>query len=162
MASQSAWQSGAESSGAASGSGAEPGPRLCGLASARDRARLRERQAAERARVERVLARGPRETASSARAVAREAGRADADRERAAASLVPAEVSPDRATCRVCRGRDVSVDQVVEWGLWRLAQCRRCDHRWTERAAEPFAPRLRRPGRHDRGAAQRAGGAAGA
>ncbi|MEZ4332390.1 MAG: hypothetical protein R3F35_11585 [Myxococcota bacterium] len=123
-----------------------PGPRRCGLASPRDRARLRERQAAERARVERVLARGPRPDAARPRAALRGA-------------MVRAEAHSDPATCRVCRGHDVCVDHVSDrGGAWRLAQCRRCDHRWTERAVAGFAPRVKRPLDADGAAVARAVG----
>jgi hypothetical protein len=98
-----------------------PGPRVCGLASARDRARLRERERAERARVERVLARGPR------------------------------EVEPRRASagrCRVCGGPDVVVDEVSDGTSsrmsWRLVQCLRCDDRAVLSGAPVFQPRVRR------------------
>lgn len=101
-----------------------------GLSSARDRARLREREAAERERVERVLARGPREI---------ERRRADRA-EREAAST---------CACRVCGGTEVFEDEVAEsrsgGGGLRLAWCRRCDYRWTERVADRFVPRFRRP-----------------
>ena len=101
-----------------------------GLSSARDRARLREREAAERERVERVLARGPREV---------ERRRADRG-EREAASA---------CACRVCGGSEVVEDEVAEGrgegGGLRLAWCRRCDYRWTERLSNPFVPRFRRP-----------------
>jgi hypothetical protein len=35
-------------------------------------------------------------------------------------------------TCSVCGGADVAVDEVIERGLWLLAECRRCENRWTE------------------------------
>jgi len=110
------------------------------LASARDRARLRQREEAERARVERVLARGPRE-------VERRGSERD--------------VAPGVA-CRVCGEAQICVDDVGEGpgqGL-RLARCRRCDFRWTERVTIRFVPRFRRtevrgaeqPGRRANGA----------
>lgn len=95
------------------------------LASARDRARLREREEAERARVERVLARGPREV----------------ERRRSERNAAPG------LACRVCGGAQVCVDEVGEGpgvGL-RLARCQRCDFRWTERLSIRFVPRFRRP-----------------
>ncbi len=94
--------------------------RAGGLSSARDRARLRERQAAERARVERVLARGPREV----------------ERRRGARAS---------CACAVCGGDEILEDEVFEGGGFRLGWCRRCDHRWTERLSPRFVPRVRRP-----------------
>lgn len=115
--------------------------RQSGLSSARDRARLREREAAERARVERVLARGPR----------------DAERRRTDRDSEPA------SACGVCGGSEVVEDEVGEGlrlgqGL-RLAWCRRCDHRWTERLSLRFVPRFRRPQGRDAEAPRRANGA---
>ncbi|MFO0691032.1 MAG: hypothetical protein U0900_20205 [Myxococcota bacterium] len=108
--------------------GAAAGPRVCGLSSARDRARLREREQAERARVEQVLARGPmgpeREHSAPPRACAR------ARRARVAAPAVAACV------CRVCGGDDIALDFVRDRGTWRLARCGRCDFMWTDRCAE--------------------------
>jgi hypothetical protein len=125
-----------------------------GLASARDRVRLREREAAERVRVERVLARGPRDV---------ERRRADRD-----SASGPASISASACgVCGVCGSGDVFEDEVGEGlrlgqGL-RLAWCRRCDHRWTERLAVRFVPRFRRPsdGREvrDAGPVRRANGA---
>ena len=91
---------------------------VSGLASARDRARWRERAAAERARVERALARGPRTV----------------ERRRA-----------ERPACAVCGGSEILEDEVFEGGILRLGHCRRCDHRWTERLSPRFVPRVRRP-----------------
>ena len=127
---------------------------LSGLSSARDRARLREREVAERGRVERVLARGPRDV---------ERRRADRDPASHAASISTSSTS----VCGVCGSGEVFEDEVGEGfrlgpGL-RLAWCRRCDHRWTERLAIRFVPRFRRPfsGREvrDVGPVRRANGA---
>lgn len=46
----------------------------------------------------------------------------------------------DRATrtltrCLVCGFREVRTDQVVDRGIVLLAECPRCDHRWTELGA---------------------------
>lgn len=38
--------------------------------------------------------------------------------------------------CGICAGSDVLLDEVMHEGLLRLAQCRRCAHRWTERPRE--------------------------
>jgi hypothetical protein len=45
--------------------------------------------------------------------------------------------SPSPATsaqigCAVCGSPDVCIDEVYERGLWRLGECTRCRHRWTE------------------------------
>lgn len=140
--------------------------RAGGLSSARDRARLREREAAERARVERVLARGPRE-------VERRRGERSGDRPSAPSG--PGQGSERKTTrgaaaslaCAVCGGREILEDEVFESGVFRLGWCRRCDHRWTERLSPRFVPRVRRPA--DRAPAdgraamdeRRAGGASG-
>lgn len=134
--------------------GSEPGPRVCGLASARDRARLQERYAAERARVEQVLARGPigpeLEEAGASRTRRRAPATAPVGRlpfAAAPASSAAAEGPSARraaaCVCRVCGGSDVDVDLVRDRGTWRLARCGRCDFFWTERAAElRSAPRV--------------------
>lgn len=44
----------------------------------------------------------------------------------------PPPVSAERA-CRVCASRRVWVDEVLERGVLGLAQCSRCDYRWTWR-----------------------------
>jgi len=36
--------------------------------------------------------------------------------------------------CRVCGGREVERDEVLDAGALGLAECARCGHRWTERA----------------------------
>jgi len=62
----------------------------------------------------------------------------------------PARVSPEVA-CRVCASRSVLVDEVLEEGLLGLAQCTRCDYRWTWRPQRVF--RVRRPSQRLRGVA---------
>lgn len=42
--------------------------------------------------------------------------------------------------CRVCGSVEVRTDEVVDRGLVLLAECRRCEHRWTD-AAPGEAPR---------------------
>ncbi len=120
------------------------GPRVCGLSSARDRARLREREQAERARVEKVLARGPRDLERRRRdredAVAVAAARPDA----IAAARPAARGSRAAVCCRVCGGHEVVQDEVSDRGVFCLAQCLRCEHRWTERGAERFEPAFER------------------
>jgi hypothetical protein len=34
--------------------------------------------------------------------------------------------------CRVCGSAEVRTDEVVDRGLVLLAECRRCEHRWTD------------------------------
>lgn len=130
------------------------GVRSRGLGSARDRERLRERVLAERARVEQVLARGPREVPR--RRASREAprplegpvGSANASMQNAV--RFPAGAGAKRG-CGLCGGSDIFEDKVEdEVGGGRedvllLGRCRRCDHRWTHRMAARFVPRVRRP-----------------
>ena len=40
--------------------------------------------------------------------------------------------------CLVCGFSEVRIDEVIDRGLVFLAECPRCEHRWTSRA--PFAP----------------------
>jgi uncharacterized Zn finger protein len=35
--------------------------------------------------------------------------------------------------CPVCGSAELGTDEVVDRGLLRLAECRRCEHRWTGR-----------------------------
>jgi len=42
----------------------------------------------------------------------------------------PALASAER--CAVCGSAELRIDEVFERGLWRLGECRRCRHRWTE------------------------------
>ena len=36
--------------------------------------------------------------------------------------------------CAVCGGHEIECDEVLDAEVLRLATCRRCAHRWTERA----------------------------
>jgi hypothetical protein len=46
-------------------------------------------------------------------------------------------ISPGRAACEVCGGREVHTDMVEHGAGWLLlAACPRCDHRWTQRLAD--------------------------
>lgn len=107
-----------------------------GLASARDRRRLRERHAAERARVERALATAPLPSEPDPAPVRARARRRPARRvarwERAYPARADSAPRPS-LRCGVCAGSDVVVDEVMHDGLLRLALCRRCAHRWTQR-----------------------------
>ena len=40
--------------------------------------------------------------------------------------------------CLVCGSAEVHTDEVIDRGVVFLAECPRCDHRWTRR--EPLAP----------------------
>ena len=50
-----------------------------------------------------------------------------------------------RRTCRLCGGHEVSVDEVLDAGVLRLAECERCGHLWTERPLHAVARALDRP-----------------
>jgi hypothetical protein len=49
----------------------------------------------------------------------------------------PARSTPGLAgdVCRVCGCTEVVTDEVVDRGILLLAECPRCDHRWTEQRA---------------------------
>jgi len=121
------------------------------LGSARDRARLRERVVAERARVERVLARGPleverrREERADSRRDARSIAPMPARTAAAPAIRARLDAATMRATaCGLCGGRDVVEDEVGGGrggGRILLGRCRRCDYRWTERWTESWTER---------------------
>jgi len=88
------------------------------LGSARDRQHLRERNAAERIRVERMLAESPGSVG--------------------ARSTTLRVVPPVAARgCPVCASTKVVSDEVAHSGrhagTLRLSECLHCDHRWTER-----------------------------
>ncbi|MBW2394131.1 MAG: hypothetical protein JRG95_07660 [Deltaproteobacteria bacterium] len=56
--------------------------------------------------------------------------------------------------CLVCGFNEVHTDQVIDRGVVLLAECPRCDHRWTERAlSTPLRLRSPLPARSDRVAA---------
>ena len=38
-----------------------------------------------------------------------------------------------RCACRLCGSHEIDVDEVLDAGVLRLAECVRCHHRWTER-----------------------------
>lgn len=54
--------------------------------------------------------------------------------------------SPDRslARCRVCGFAEVRTDEVAHRGVLLLAECPRCEHRWTQAAAPPQVPQRAR------------------
>jgi hypothetical protein len=41
--------------------------------------------------------------------------------------------------CLVCGSSEVRTDEVVDRGFLLLAECSRCDHRWTEEAPDDAA-----------------------
>jgi uncharacterized Zn finger protein len=49
-------------------------------------------------------------------------------------------ISIPRAACAVCGSREVRTDAVEQGGWLLLAECPRCDHRWTQRLSETSAP----------------------
>ena len=55
-------------------------------------------------------------------------------------------VSPIRTRCPVCGFAEVRADEVDDGGTLFLAECPRCDHRWTSRtpmaAPRASAPRM--------------------
>jgi hypothetical protein len=54
-----------------------------------------------------------------------------------AAAVPQCRVSP----CRVCGFSEVRTDEVVDRGAVLLAECPRCEHRWTQPASGPFVVR---------------------
>ena len=92
------------------------------LTSARDRQRLREREAAERDRVERMLASVP--VSPDRRLGLRAPGTAF---KQAGLRIV------EPTTCPICGDARVVTDEVMHSGTLRLAECLQCEHRWTER-----------------------------
>jgi len=101
-----------------------------GLASAHDRQRLRERNLAERKRVERMFESVPSP---------------DERPEMRPASPVPAQsVNPLLArlapSCPVCGSDRLVLDEVRHGGMLGLAECLRCDFLWTESWTEQRTP----------------------
>ena len=102
------------------------------LASPRDRQRLRERNRAERARVEGMLAtepipverRGQRRALSAA-----------------------AQPFHDSSTCPVCGDGRVVMDEVIHVGTLKMSECLHCEHRWTERPGQRWVALGNRMGR---------------
>ncbi len=63
---------------------------------------------------------------------------------RAAESIASARFRIDASEstcCPVCGSRNISRDAVLEQGLLQLAECRRCDQRWTWREPQLFVGR---------------------
>jgi ribosomal protein L37AE/L43A len=40
--------------------------------------------------------------------------------------------APATHACAVCGSHEIALDEVIERGLWHLAECRRCANQWTE------------------------------
>lgn len=62
----------------------------------------------------------------------------------------PAVRPPGEAACPVCSGHDLDCDEVSDGRPLWLAECRRCQHRWTARPApgpEVRSSAVDRPGR---------------
>ncbi len=102
-----------------------------GLASARDRQRLRERNKAERERVEGMIA-------SLEIPVER---RADG-RESRVLEYMPDSIqlghghglrAMQPASCPVCGDGGIVTDEVMHGGTLRVSECLHCEHRWTRR-----------------------------
>ena len=53
--------------------------------------------------------------------------------------------------CLVCGFAEVRTDEVIDRGLVLLAECPRCEHRWTSRLPLASERRLRRAGDAGRG-----------
>jgi hypothetical protein len=54
-----------------------------------------------------------------------------------AALSIPCEAAATGVRCVVCGCDDVRTDEVVDGEVIFLAECPRCDHRWTSRAPRP-------------------------
>lgn len=100
------------------------------LGSPRDRARLRQRNSAERSRVEGMLASAPLPLDR----------RTQARVEPMPAPSTPTSTSanrlralPSTAGCPVCGDARVVTDEVMHEGTLRVSECLHCDHRWTHR-----------------------------
>jgi len=118
------------------------------LGSDRDRQRLQDRNAAERSRVERMLAEGPLPTLPTQPTQPMQTPARWADAHPAGSPASAGSASrPSRPRlralpraqgwgCPVCASRKVVSDEVTErgsmGGTLRLSECLHCDHRWTE------------------------------
>jgi hypothetical protein len=108
-----------------------------GLASPRDRARVRERNAAERTRVEQMLANVPspvdlRTTRRGLDPVSANLRWTPGDEDSTAAPRAGLRAVPSQG-CPVCASSTVVTDQVMNGGAMRLSECLHCEYRWTER-----------------------------
>ncbi len=115
------------------------------LGSARDRQRLRDRNAAERVRVEQMLANtpvpqappvspDPRSGANLKLASARSRTTAPGSIPRSTPNPAPMLHAIAGRGCPVCASSKVVSDEVFHGGTMRLSECLHCDHRWTQRS----------------------------
>lgn len=113
------------------------------LASPHDRKQMRDRNAAERARVEEMLANAPlptdRRRARWTPPITQSAPFSyEQPAERPAARLRALPAQPKG--CPVCASAKVTTDEVGRGSsALRLSECLHCDHRWTERPTRRFA-----------------------
>ena len=138
------------------------------LGSARDRQRLRDRNAAERVRVEEMLANAPFTTALSPGFLASPSPGLvgpttspvspppfPSPSSFSVSSPVSFPRSPLRRPvfgrgCPVCASSKVVSDEVSCAGTMRLSECLHCDHRWTDRPRARWAELGARMSRRDR------------
>jgi hypothetical protein len=98
-----------------------------GLASARDRQRLRERKTAERDRVEGMIA------GVEIPVERRAHGRESRVLEYTPVSMQPGLRAMQPAGCPVCGDGRIVSDEVMHGGTLRVSECLHCEHRWTQR-----------------------------
>jgi len=112
-----------------------------GLASARDRSRLREADLAERARVEKMFSTVaiPDDRRSDDRDSNAEHEMRGLDFESRAHHFSNPDPNPNQSTslwprhCPVCGDARIVTDEVLHGGTLSMSECLHCDHRWTER-----------------------------
>jgi hypothetical protein len=107
------------------------------LASARDRMRLRERNVAERGRLEKLLATAP--LVDDRRARIRNQNRNRAENRIVDLAGHHLGRASGRAIglsrrCPVCGDSRVVTDEVIHGGTLSMSECLHCDHRWTMRS----------------------------
>lgn len=126
------------------------------LGSARDRQRLRERNAAERERVEEIVSSAavPVERRAHRRESAILEPRPDSTLVRPRAVVGPQAVVRLHAVqprhCPVCGDDKIVSDEVMHGGRLGVSECLHCEHRWTQRPKGRWAElgaRMNRTGR---------------
>ena len=128
-----------------------------GLASPHDRARVRDRNAAERSRVEQMFASGapPTERRRALRGISASAafeGRTidslpgqpqfnsqPPPQPRTALAARSALRAVPSNGCPVCTSQTIVTDDVMHAGMLRLSECLHCDYRWTERLSRNWS-----------------------